>query len=38
MLERKADLERQLRRGRYVSPEERNTTFGEYYLRWQAGR
>jgi len=38
LLERKADLERELRRGRYVSPEERNTTFGEYYLRWQSGR
>lgn len=38
VLERKADVERELRRGRYVSPEERNTTFGEYYVRWQAGR
>ena len=37
-LDRKAEVERDLRRGTYVSREERQTTFGEYFDRWWAAR
>jgi integrase len=38
VLDRKAEVERDLRRGSYVSREEREVTFGVYYERWIAGR
>lgn len=37
-LDRKAELERELRRGSYVAREEREVTFGVYYERWLASR
>ncbi len=37
-LDRKAEVERDLRRGTYVTREERETTFGEYFDRWWAAR
>jgi len=37
-LERKATIERNLRRGEYVSREERETRFAEYFDRWFAAR
>jgi hypothetical protein len=36
--ERLAQLERQLRWREYVDPEQRATTFAEYYARWAASR
>jgi integrase len=38
VLDRKAEVERDLRRGTYVSVQERRATFGEYYQRWRASR
>ncbi|HTW21370.1 MAG TPA: site-specific integrase [Mycobacteriales bacterium] len=38
VVERKAEVERDLRRGTYVPVHERRTTFGEYYDRWHAHR
>lgn len=38
VLDRKAEVERDLRRGTYVSVQERRVTFGEYYKRWRAAR
>ncbi|HVV29498.1 MAG TPA: hypothetical protein VHC41_01330, partial [Mycobacteriales bacterium] len=38
VLERKAQVERDLRRGTYVAVEERRVNFGEYYQRWHATR
>ena len=37
-LDRKAEVERELRRGNYVAREEREVTFGVYYERWLASR
>jgi len=37
-LDRKAEVERELRRGSYVAREEREVTFGVYYERWLASR
>ena len=37
-LDRKAEVERELRRGSYVAREEREVTFGVYYERWLAWR
>ena len=37
-LDRKADLERELRRGTFVPREERDITFRVYYERWLAAR
>jgi hypothetical protein len=37
-LDRRASVERALRRGTYVTREERQTTFAEYYERWRAAR
>ena len=37
-VERKAEVERDLRRGSYIPVHERRVTFGEYYERWRAGR
>jgi integrase len=36
--ERKAEVERDLRRGTYVPVHERRVTFGEYYDRWHHAR
>ena len=36
--ERLAQVERQLRWREYVGPEQRSTTFAEYYQRWAASR
>jgi hypothetical protein len=36
--ERKAEVERDLRRGTYVPVNERRVTFGEYYARWHRVR
>ena len=38
VLDRKAEVERELRRGSYVAREEREVTFGVYYERWLATR
>lgn len=38
VLDRKAEVERELRRNTYVSRSERDTTFGVYYDRWLATR
>jgi integrase len=38
VLDRQADVERELRRGTYVSREEREVTFAVYYERWLASR
>lgn len=38
VLDRKAEVERELRRNSYVSRAERDTTFGVYYDRWLASR
>lgn len=37
-LDRKAAVERELRRGNYVTREERQATFGEYFDRWWESR
>ena len=37
-VDRKAEVERELRRGSYVAREEREVTFGVYYQRWLASR
>jgi integrase len=37
-MDRKAEVERELRRGTFVTREERQTTFGEYFDRWWAAR
>lgn len=37
-VERKAEVERDLRRGTYVPVHERRVTFGEYYDRWRVRR
>jgi integrase len=37
-IERKAQVERDLRRGTYVPVSERRVTFGEYYDRWHRAR
>ena len=37
-MDRKAEVERELRRGSYVAREEREVTFGVYYERWLAAR
>lgn len=37
-LDRRAEVERDLRRGSYVAREEREVTFGVYYQRWLASR
>lgn len=37
-VDRKAEVERELRRGSYVSREEREATFGEYFDKWWAAR
>lgn len=38
VLDRRAEVERDLRRGTYVPVEERRVSFGEYYRRWHASR
>jgi integrase len=38
LLDRRAEVERSLRRNTYVSRAERDTTFGVYYERWLATR
>jgi integrase len=38
VLDRKAEVERQLRRGSYISRAERDVTFGVYYAKWLATR
>ncbi len=38
VLDRTAEVERELRRGTYVAVEERRVTFAEYYARWHAAR
>lgn len=38
VLDRQAEVERDLRRGTYVPREEREATFAEYYQRWAASR
>ena len=37
-LDRRADIERDLRRSRYVPREAREASFQEYFDRWWAGR
>src|SRR5581483_9013120 len=37
-VDRKAEVERELRRGTYLTREERQATFGEYYEKWWAAR
>ena len=37
-VERKAELDRELRRGTYVTREQREATFGQYFDRWWAAR
>jgi integrase len=37
-IDRKAKVERELRRGTYVTREERQATFGEYFDQWWAAR
>lgn len=38
VLDRRAEVERDLRRGTYVPIEARRVTFGEYYARWRSSR